>query len=135
MSWTNSSGNAFIGKPRAREIEQQLAQLRWRRMQNERNIRNYLEATKVMKQKDTILGLTIDQSAERMQWLDSIVRDELTRPLVISDEELHRVQSEENKMKKRLHKVNYRLVSYFLYSLIVKVYHILCFIVCQSTVT
>lgn len=57
-----------------------------------------------MKQKDTILGLTIDQSAERMQWLDSIVRDELTRPLVLSDEELHRVQFEENKMKKRLHK-------------------------------
>lgn len=105
MSWTNGSSNAYIGKPRAREIEQQLAQLRWRRMQNERNIRNYLETTKVMKQKDTILGLTIDQSAERMQWLDSIVRDELTRPLVLSDEELHKVQSEESKMKKRLHKV------------------------------
>jgi hypothetical protein len=104
MSWTNGSSNAYIGKPRAREIEQQLAQLRWRRMQNERNIRNYLETTKVMKQKDTILGLTIDQSAERMQWLDSIVRDELTRPLVLSDEELHKVQSEESKMKKRLHK-------------------------------
>lgn len=104
MSYPTTS-NAFVGKPRAREIEQQLAQLRWRRMQNERNIRNYLEATKVMKQKDTILGLTIDQSAERMQWLDSVVRDELTRPLVITDEELHKVQLEESKMKRRLEKV------------------------------
>lgn len=67
-----------------------------------------------MKQKDTILGLTIDQSAERMQWLDSIVRDELTRPLVLSDEELHRVQFEENKMKKRLHKVTPAIVFYCL---------------------
>lgn len=107
MSYSPNSNNGLITKPRAREIEQQLAQLRWRRMQNERNIRNYLESTKVMKQKDTILGLTIDQSAERMQWLDSIVRDELTRPLVLSDEELHKVQYEENKMKKRLSKVIY----------------------------
>ncbi len=92
-------------KPREREIQQQLAQLRWRKAQNERSIRNYLETTKVMKQKDTILGLTIDQSAERMQWLDSIVRDELARPLVLNDDELHQIQYEENKMKKRLAKV------------------------------
>eukprot|EP01040_Poterioochromonas_malhamensis_P007858 gene7858-8497_t len=91
-------------KPREREIQQQLAQLRWRKAQNERSIRNYLETTKVMKQKDTILGLTIDQSAERMQWLDSIVRDELARPLVLNDDELHQIQYEENKMKKRLAK-------------------------------
>lgn len=114
MSFSPYSNNGLITKPRAREIEQQLAQLRWRRMQNERNIRNYLESTKVMKQKDTILGLTIDQSAERMQWLDSIVRDELTRPLVLSDEELHKVQYEENKMKKRLSKV--QLLTYLFYS-------------------
>lgn len=100
-----SNSNSYLSKPRAREIEQQLAQLRWRRMQNERNIRNYLEATKVMKQKDTILGLTIDQSAERIEWLDSVVRDELMRPLVLSDKELHDVQFEENRTKKRLSKV------------------------------
>ncbi len=89
-------------KPRATEIEQQLAQLRWQRLQNERSIRNYLEATKVMKQKDTILGLSIDQSAEKIDWLDSVVRDELSRPLVINDKELHQVECEENRTKKRL---------------------------------
>jgi len=91
-------------KPRAREIEQQLAQLRWRKSQNERTIRNYLETTKVMKQKDTILGLTVDQSAERMHWLDSVVRDELSRPLVLTDAELHNIQLEENTKKKRFAK-------------------------------
>lgn len=89
-------------KPRAIEIEQQLAQLRWRRMQNERSIKSYLEATKVMKQKDTILGLTIDMSAERMTWLDGVVRDELARPLVLTDSEVHTVEYDEHKVKKRL---------------------------------
>jgi hypothetical protein len=102
-------------KPREREIQQQLAQLRWRKAQNERSIRNYLETTKVMKQKDTILGLTIDQSAERMQWLDSIVRDELARPLVLTDEELHQIQYDEHKMKKRLSKVVSPCRSYLFY--------------------
>jgi hypothetical protein len=93
--------------PRAREIEQQLAQLRWRKSQNERTIRNCLETTKVMKQKDTILGLTVDQSAERMHWLDSVVRDELSRPLVLTDAELHEIQYEDNSKKKRFVKVTF----------------------------
>lgn len=89
-------------RPRAIEIEQQLAQLRWRRLQNERSIRNYLETTKVMKQKDTILGLSIDQSAEKIDWLDSVVRDELTRPLVLTDTEIHQVEVDEHRVKQRL---------------------------------
>jgi hypothetical protein len=92
-------------KPRSVEIEQQLAQLRWRRNQNERSIKAYLDATKVMKQKDTILGLTVDMNAERMTWLDGIVRDELARPLVLTDEEVHNIESNEHKLKQRLLKV------------------------------
>lgn len=93
-----------ITKTRANDIEQQLAQLRWRRMQNERAIKHSLESTKILKQKDTILGLTVDQSSERTLWMNSVVRDELSRPLVISDEELHNVQYEDHKIKKRLKK-------------------------------
>ncbi len=74
-------------------------------MQNERAIRNSLEATKVLKQKDTILGLAVDQSSEKTLWMSSIVRDELSRPLVITDAELHQVQYEDDKVRKRLHKV------------------------------
>ncbi|RYH18143.1 hypothetical protein EON65_27560 [archaeon] len=93
-------------RPRAVEIEQQLAQLRWRRLQNERSIKNYLETTKVMKQKDTILGLSVDQSAEKIDWLDSVVRDELARPLVLNDTELHQVEYDDNRMKNRLVRVS-----------------------------
>jgi hypothetical protein len=45
-------------RPRVVDIEQQIAHLRWRKQQNERSIRISLEATKVLKQKDTILGIT-----------------------------------------------------------------------------
>jgi hypothetical protein len=87
---------------RGKDFEQQLAQLRWRRNQNERLIREALEATKVLKQKDTILGLTADQSVDKSLWMTQVLRDELSRPLIISDEELHRVQYEDSKIKKRL---------------------------------
>eukprot|EP00981_Chlorochromonas_danica_P004710 scaffold946_cov171-Ochromonas_danica.AAC.10 len=55
-----------------------------------------------MKQKDTILGLSIDQSAEKIDWLDSVVRDELTRPLVLTDTEIHQVEVDEHRVKQRL---------------------------------
>jgi hypothetical protein len=86
------------------DIEQQLAQLRWHRMQNERSIRRSLEATKVLKQKDAILGLTVDHASNKAMRVSSVIRDELTRPLIITDEELHEIQREENRVKKRLDK-------------------------------
>lgn len=79
-------------------------------MQNERAIRNSLEATKVLKQKDTILGLAVDQSSEKTLWMSSIVRDELSRPLVVSDSELHKVQSEDERTKRRLRKYSQQQV-------------------------
>ena len=92
-------------RPRVTDIEQQIAQLRWRRQQNERSIRGALEATKVLKQKDTILGITVDYSAEKSMWTNSIVRDELSRPLIVTDDELHQIEYDEAKIKKRLLKV------------------------------
>ena len=93
-------------RPRVTDIEQQIAQLRWRRQQNERSIRGALEATKVLKQKDTILGITVDSSAEKSMWTNSIVRDELSRPLIVSDQELHQIEYDEAKIKKRLLKAS-----------------------------
>jgi hypothetical protein len=92
---------------RACDLEQQLAQLRWHRMQNERSIRNSLEATKVLKQKDAILGLTVDHASNKAMRVSSVIRDELSRPLVITDAELHEIQREDNRVKKRLDKVSY----------------------------
>lgn len=35
-------------------------------------------------------------------WTNSIVRDELSRPLIVSDHELHQIEYDEAKIKKRL---------------------------------
>lgn len=100
-------------KPRSREIEQQLAQLHWRKQQNERSIKNYLEASKVMKQKDTILNLTIDKFIEDAQFLKSIKDDEARRPLVLNDHEVLQIENSEQCLKRRFAKVKFFVFNFF----------------------
>ena len=78
---------------RVTDIEQQLAHLRWKRMQNERHIRSSLEVTKALQQRDKIIHVSVDSASEKSQWMTSVVRDELQRPLVITDEEIHKMQA------------------------------------------
>lgn len=89
---------------RVTDIEQQLAHLRWKRMQNERHIRSSLEVTKALQQRDKIIHVSVDSASEKSQWMTSVVRDELQRPLVITDEEIHKMQTDEAKVKKMLTK-------------------------------
>jgi len=110
-----STKSLFVSKPpswqfieikmanpaRVTDIEQQLAHLRWKRIQNERKIRNGLNVTKSMKEKDTILQMSIDHAGEKAMWMTSVVRDELTRPLVLSDEEMFKLQRDEINIRDR----------------------------------
>ena len=89
---------------RVQDLEQQLAHLRWRRMQNERKIRNGINTTRSMKEKDTILNLSIDHAGERATWMTRVVRDELMRPMVLSDEEMNRLQADELRVKDKYRK-------------------------------
>ena len=90
---------------RIKDIEQQIAQLRWERSQKERLIKSALETTKTLKTKDAIFQLSIDNAGERSLWQNAVVKDELSRPLVLSDSDMHRIQSEESLNKERLSKV------------------------------
>ena len=85
-----------------RKLEEQIAFMRWGRMQNERKIRQALETTKSLQQKDELMNVSMDQGSERSMWMASVIKDELSRPLVITDEELHRFQESESKTKKKL---------------------------------
>jgi hypothetical protein len=71
-------------------------------MQNERQIRHALEATKSLQQKDELMNVSMDQGSERSLWMASVIRDEISRPLVITDEEMHLLQESEAKTKKKL---------------------------------
>jgi hypothetical protein len=42
---------------RVKEIEEQLAYLNWRKMQNERSVRSSLETSRAMKSKDVMIGV------------------------------------------------------------------------------
>jgi hypothetical protein len=90
---------------RTREVEQQIAYLRWKKMQNDREIKKAITVSRALKKKDAVLNYSIDKSTERFMWANSVVRDELQRPLVVSDAELHYLQHEEVKAKKKLEKV------------------------------
>lgn len=83
-------------------MAEQLAQLRWRRSQNERSVKSALEATKTLKQKDTILNLTSRQNFDKSYWVNSVLKDELTRPLIISDEEYVNGNNADEAFKHRL---------------------------------
>ena len=87
---------------RKAELEQQLAYLRWCRLSNERQIRNDLEVSRVMQQNDTVLKLSVDHAAERSKWMHDVIKDEISRPLVLSDAEIHKIQKESEVVKKRL---------------------------------
>jgi hypothetical protein len=102
-----SVGTGMVPKEaaRAREVEQQIAYLRWKRMQNDREIKKAITVSRALKKKDAVLNYSTDKSTERFMWANSVVRDELQRPLVISDAELHYLQHEEVKAKKKLEKV------------------------------
>lgn len=82
-------------------IEQQLAHLRWKKSQNEKAIRDALESTKILKQKDLILGLSADQKVDRSSWMSQVLRDELSRPLIISDEDIIKNQIDDSRKKDR----------------------------------
>jgi hypothetical protein len=85
-----------------KSLEEQIAFVRWRRMQNERQIRTFLETTKILTHRDELMCVSMDQGRERSMWMTSVIKDELSRPLVITDEEMHRLQESEAKVKKKL---------------------------------
>ncbi len=107
---------------RARDIEQQIAYLRWKRMQNDREIKKSIVVSKAHRQKDSVLALSTDSAVKKNSWATSVVRDELQRPLVVSDEELFHLQSEEAKSKQKLQKVSVcRYFQYLFHGLLMKI--------------
>jgi hypothetical protein len=86
---------------RVNDLEQQLAHLRWKRWQNEREIRTKLNVGRSMRANDTLLKMSIDYAGERAMWMTSVVRDELSRPLVLEDKDMMYIQEEDRRARDR----------------------------------
>ena len=89
-------------KSRSAEIEQQLAHLRWRRLQNERAIRNALQNTKALQQNDTMMQISMNNCEEKKKWMTQIIEDELSK-LMLSVTEIGTgkitIQGDESRVK------------------------------------
>jgi hypothetical protein len=76
-------------------LTEQLAQLQWRKMQNEANIRHALEATRAQQERDVLRQLETDRAGEKAAWMAGIIEDELARPLEVSEDFMHRFEAGE----------------------------------------
>jgi hypothetical protein len=56
---------------RVLEIETQLAQVRWRKMQNESKIKAMLESSKDLQEQDLLQQLEVDHNKEKAEWVSS----------------------------------------------------------------
>jgi hypothetical protein len=80
---------------RTKEIEEQLAHVRWLKLQNERKIQDALQNTKLMEQNDKIVEISSNHASERSSWVQSVIQSELGKPLMISDYDIHRMYTED----------------------------------------
>jgi hypothetical protein len=92
---------------RLKELEEQLAHVRWLKVNNGRKILQSLRQTKAIKQNDEIVEISTNHSSERSSWVQSVVKSELERPLVISDGEIHRLYEEDLLAKRRAEDVSF----------------------------
>lgn len=87
---------------RTSDIEQQLAHMRWRRMQNERAIRGSLDMSKQLTVRDQLLHNGTDNIEIKNKWLSDAISDELSRPLVLSDGEMRKLENDDIITKNKL---------------------------------
>ena len=96
---------------RKTDLSQQLAHLRWKRMQNERSIRSGIEATRSAQKNNAIVRLAENREEEKTLWMQSVIKDELQRPLVLSDEDVVKIHNEDIAVRNKLMKFAKRQLS------------------------
>ncbi|CAM9828137.1 unnamed protein product [Ectocarpus sp. 13 AM-2016] len=83
------------------DLHTKLAHIQWRRHANDKSIRKALETTKRLQERDMMLQLSVDREGERARWTEAIVRDELARPVEISEMFLKDWEQREGEIRKR----------------------------------
>ncbi|CAM9954212.1 unnamed protein product [Ectocarpus fasciculatus] len=83
------------------DLHTKLAHIQWRRHANDKSIRKALETTKRLQERDMMLQLSVDREGERARWTEAIVRDELARPVEISEMFLKDWERREGETQKR----------------------------------
>lgn len=93
------------------EIEQQIAHLQWLKNQNERSYKKSLQKTRVTQQNDQILKIAVDKNNEKFVRMKNVIKDELSKPLVLTDAEsyeLEKLQLSRHEYFEKVHGTQYK---------------------------
>jgi hypothetical protein len=69
------------------EIEQQIAHLQWLKNQNERSYQKTMQKTRTVQKNDQILKISVDKNNDKFIRMKNVIKDELSKPLVLTDAE------------------------------------------------
>ena len=108
---------------RARELEEQVEFLRWTRIQKDNAIKKAVEHSLNLHERDSMLHLISSQETDRILWRRSVIEDEMSRPLVLKDEELVELKKFDQKQTKKFSSVS--IVQTFIVSYIHLVHRML----------
>ena len=85
---------------RTADLETQVSFLRWSRLQKDSAIKHAVEHSHNLKDRDTTLQLITSQGTDRIIWRRSVIADELTKPLVLTDAEALSIQEADEKRER-----------------------------------
>ena len=88
------------------EIEQQIAHLQWLKNQNERSYKKTMQKTRVTQQNDEILKIAVDKNNEKFVRMKNVIKDELSKPLVLTDAESFELEKRTLNRHEYFEKVN-----------------------------
>jgi len=84
-------------KVRVRDLEVQIAQLNWKQKRVEKQIRGILNESSSMRERDTLLQLSTDRKRPRAQRIAGIIEDEMSRPLMVNESIMRKMQGEDRR--------------------------------------
>jgi hypothetical protein len=87
------------------EIEQQIAHLQWLKNQNERSYKKTMQKTRVTQQNDQILKIAVDKNNEKFVRMKNVIKDELSKPFVLTDAEAYELEKQNLKRHEYFEKV------------------------------
>ena len=77
---------ATKGLSQGQVLKQRLAYVQWLKSQNENKMRETLDVTRQMQESDLMQQLSYDAGAEKAAFMQSVIEDELQKPLEVTQE-------------------------------------------------
>lgn len=79
------------------DLEQQMLLLQWRKADNGSRMKTVISNTRAMQEQDTVVALATDKTAEKAQWIQRVIREELSRPLWFDADRMEALEEDEQR--------------------------------------